>query len=187
MAELERVSTTQRILLEEVRATGEERQRAILEGAIGREARAALRTRARTATATTAANLGAATSNAADTHRSARMGRLLQEQGRSSSVRGGGSAGGDVISIPAAALREISDPATGSSARCNRLYSSYLGLNGNCAVDHILDALRCSCSAELLGTFQQILRVAELPPMTSRERDDKVRRRVIGAAHHNRH
>lgn len=117
MAELERVSTTQRALLEEVRAAGEERQRAILEGAIGREARAALRTRARTATAATAAHPAGGSSSAAIAQRSARMGRLLQdqEQGRSPSAHGGGSAGSDVISIPAAALREISDPATGTN------------------------------------------------------------------------
>lgn len=114
MSELERVSTTQRALVEEVRAAGEERQRAILEGAIGREARAALRTRARTATAATAANPAAGSPSAANAQRSARMDRLLQgqEQGRSSPFRGGS---GDVISIPAAALREISDPATGTT------------------------------------------------------------------------
>ena len=117
MTELERVSTTQRALLEEVRAAGEERQRAILEGAIGREARAALRTRARTATAATAAELAGGSSSASTAQRSARMGRLLQEQGRSSSVLG--TAGGDVISIPAAALREISDPATGTNTTWN--------------------------------------------------------------------
>ena len=116
MSELERVSTTQRALVEEVRAAGEERQRAILEGAIGREARAALRTRARTATAATAANPAVGSPSPANAQRSARMDRLLQgqEQGRSSPFRGG-SAAGDVISIPAAALREISDPATGTT------------------------------------------------------------------------
>lgn len=110
------MSTTQRALVEEVRAAGEERQRAILEGAIGREARAALRTRARTATAATAANPAAGSPSAANAQRSARVGRLLQgqEQGRSSPVRGG-TVVGDVISIPAAALREISDPATGTT------------------------------------------------------------------------
>jgi hypothetical protein len=161
MVELERVSSIQRALLEEVRTAAEERQRAILEGAIGREARAALRTRARTATAaaTPKANLADA-----DRQRSARVGRLQAGPGNATAggdeggdggaggVGGGtgggssllssrGAAGGDVISIPATALREISDPAT-----------------------------------ELLGTLRQILRVSELPPTTAGERDDKGRR-----------
>jgi hypothetical protein len=163
MVELERVSSIQRALLEEVRTAAEERQRAILEGAIGREARAALRTRARTATAaaTPKANLADA-----DRQRSARVGRLQAGPGNATaggdeggdggaggvgggtSMGGGssllssrGAAGGDVISIPATALREISDPAT-----------------------------------ELLGTLRQILRVSELPPTTAGERDDKGRR-----------
>ena len=123
LVELERVSTVQRALLDRVRAAEEERQRAILEGALGREARAALRTRARTAaTPRNPAEVQA------DADRTERLGRL-QSDGMGS--RGGPGDSG-VISIPAAALREISDPAT-----------------------------------ELLATLQQILRVTELPPVST--------------------
>ena len=101
MGELERISATQRDLLAEVRSAEEERQRAILEGALGREARAALRTRARTAAA------GDQTEDRAARGRAARADRL-QASGEAAPARGAG----DVISIPATALRQISDPAT---------------------------------------------------------------------------
>ena len=113
---LEDVGATQHTLLESVAQQEDARQRAILQGALGREARARLRTRARTAAASPK-----------------RRGRPRTASGEESELRAlhGTDSGADIqweratlptendsgarglISIPAAELREISDPTTG--------------------------------------------------------------------------